>query len=68
MRFSLRIDFYGFFMALVILLIGEIYLWYVLPEMAIALRLTILVIVAFLIIILGGFLESEDQVESNKPV
>jgi hypothetical protein len=68
MKFSLKIDFYRFYITLVILLIGEIYLWYVLPEMAIAVRLTIIVIVAFLILILGSFLESEDQVESNKPV
>ena len=63
MKISIKINLFEFYLSLVVLFLGAVYLWYVLPEMDTFLHLIIILIAIILILILGRYLKYNNQVE-----
>lgn len=59
MEITIKINLFEFFISLVVLVIGAIYLWTVLPETNVPLRIMILIIALILIVILANYLKQD---------
>lgn len=58
-KLSIKINLYDFYFVIILLTLGAVYLWNVLPKMDVLLRLTIILIAVILIAIFGNYLEKE---------